>query len=580
MSESTNTTPNTRKSPRAQAITTFALVAGILLVLNIVAYYFRFQLDLTEEKRYTITQPTKDLLKKVNEVVYVKVLLEGEFPAGFKRLQTATLDLLEDFKDINGNIEYEFYDPAQGTPKEINERREDYKKQGILPINLRMKDVDETKELIIYPWAILSYKGKQQKVNLLEGEVLGMSNDMVLNNSIALLEYKLANGIQKLVATSKPTVAFLEGQGEMEAPFYADFRKSLDQYFQTWVFSLDSLAAVPKDLNLLIVNRPTQPFDEKTKYKLDQYVMHGGKVIWMVDKLLVNLDSLRNEKAEFIPKENDLKLDDLLFQYGVRLQPNIINDLQCSRIPLVTGRMGSGNQYDMFPCFYHPTVIPMINHPVVKSIDRVQLYFPSSMDTIKTATPVVKTILLQSSKYSKLQFAPVRLNLEVFRYDPVPEKFNKPHQNVAVLLEGEFGSLYEGRVTAAMQEGLDKIKMPFVAKSVPTKQLVISDGDVIRNLFDPNTRRVSPTGYNTFERHTYGNKEFMLNAIEYMLNDGGIIAARSKEVIFRPLDVNRARNNRLQWQLLNVGLPIALVLLFGFLFHTWRNRRWTQLKTA
>ena len=558
-----------------QSLIQLLLAAGILLFLNILGSFIHAKFDLTEEKRYTLTQPTVDLLDGLDEIVYVQVLLEGEFPAGFKRLQNATLEMLDDFRGVNGFVEYTFDNPSEGAVEDINKRRETLAKQGIIPTNLRVKDVDETKEQQIYPWAIFNYKGRSIPVNLLENEMAGVSPEVVLNNSVSLLEYKFANAIQKLQTNRKPNVLFTQGHGELADFEVQSFRNALSAYYNTGFITLDSVVQIKEEASVLVIAKPRIEFSEKDKFKIDQYIMNGGRVLWLVDRLGVDIDSLRGRK-DFIPFDYPLNIEDMLFKYGVRIQPNLVLDLECSNMPLVSGMVGNSPQFDLFPCFYHPLIAPASNHPIVKSLDRINLLFPNTIDTVQTRTNVRKTVLLKSSQYSRMQLTPVRIDLEAFRYDPDPAKFNKGPQNVAVLLEGNFASNYANRVSADFQAGLDQLNVQFKDKSVYTRQLVVSDGDLAKNWFNRQSNQLLPLGYNRFERRIFSaNKDFLINAIEYLLDGKGIIEARSKEVKLRLLDTVKASNERTKWRMINIVIPLVFLALFGFGYNYFRKRRFT-----
>jgi ABC-2 type transport system permease protein len=567
-----------RNSKKIQAFIQLALFAGILLALNILAnarinnrtlYTY---LDMTEEKRFTLTKASRSLLEELDDVVFIRVLLEGEFPAGFKRLQSSTRDMLDDFRSTSGYIEYQFDNPNAGTAKEINQRREDLAKDGILPINLRVKGVDGTEERQIYPFAIVYYKNRSMAVKLLENEVPGVPPEIILNNSIGLLEYKLANAIQKLRTNRRPNILFTTGHGELEGLETADLEKSLYEFYEMGRLHLDSIVEIKQECAVLIVAKPTQPFSDKDKFKIDQYVMNGGKVLWLLDKVAVSLDSLRGRSA-YYPNEYDLNLDDLLFRYGIRIQPNLVLDIQCSRIPLATGVVGNAPQFDYFPYPYHLVVAPRANHPVVKSLGVVNLLYPNTIDTdVEVKTDLQKTVLLESSPNSRLQFLPVKMDFEFLRYDLDAGKFNKPPQALAMLLEGVFPSPYENRVTESMLAGLRELGMEYRAQSLPTRMIVVSDGDIAKSRVNLAQKSFSPLGYNEFERFLFANKEFLLNAIEYLMDDKGVIEARGKEVRLRLLDTVRAKQEKTFWQIFNIGLPLLFLALFG-LAYNW-VRRW------
>lgn len=552
---------------------TQALILGLVLILlNIVSSYFFFRIDLTGDKRYTLTKPTRELLKGVKDVISVKVLLDGEFPAGFKRLQQSAKEMLDDFRSVNPNIHYDFQDPNAGTPEQINDMRAKLKELGVIPTNLRIQQNDKTEEKIIFPYAIVNYGTRKYIVNLLESNTPGTSPEVVLNNSVGLLEYKFANAIQKLLKREKQNILFTAGHGELQQLETTDLESTLRESYNTGRVNLDTIVQIKNVIDLLIVARPRTEFDEKTKFKIDQYVMHGGKVLWLVDKLAVSLDSLRRPGNAYVPYDYTLNLDDMLFKYGARIQNNMVLDMECSKIPLQTGMLGNTPQYDEFPWYYFPAVLPKSNHPVVKSLDRVNLYFPSTIDTIQTKTPVRKEILLASSKYSRLQPNTTRLNFEVLRYDAEPERFNKPYQPMAVLLEGKFPSLYENRVTPEMESGLKELGMKFEPVSKDTRMIVVSDGDIARNTFNPTTGEMRPLGYNQYERRIYGNKNFLINCVDYLVEGRGIIEARGREVKLRLLDNVKVRDEKSFWQLVNVLVPVILLVVAG-IGYTWLRKR-------
>ena len=572
---STQKNTNNRK---AQSLLQLLLFAGVLLFLNILANAriggraLYAAVDMTEEQRYTLTGATRNLLENLDDVVYVKVLLEGDFPAGFKRLQAATRDVLDDFRSASGYIEYEFEDPGAGTTEQVNQRREQLSKDGVNPINLRVKGVEGTSEKLIYPYAVIYYKNRNFIVNLLENEVPGVPPEVTLNNSVGLLEYKLANAIQKLQLARKPNIVFTSGQGELNPMETADLEKSLREFYETGRVNLDSVVSIGPEAAALIIAKPTLPFSEKNKFKIDQYIMGGGKVLWLLDKVAVSLDSLRG-RQNYYPNEYDLNLDDMLFKYGLRIQPDLVLDIQCSTIPLATGMVGNAPQFDYFRYPYHLVVAPQSNHPVVKSLGAVNLLYASSIDTsVQTKTGVEKTVLLQSSRNTRVQLIPVEMNFEFLRYDLDPTKFDQGPRALALALEGVFPSVYENRVTASMLDGLNQLGLEFRPQSEPTRMIVVSDGDVAKNKINPSNQSFSPLGYNEFDRFLFANKDLLLNSLEYLLDDNGVIAARGKEVRLRLLDTVRAKQESAFWQLLNIGLPLAFLAVFG-LFYNWVRRR-------
>lgn len=568
-----------KKNSRIQSLIQIALFAGILIFINIVAnarvkgkslYSF---IDLTEEKRFSLTDGTLNLLHELDDQVYVNVLLEGDFPAGFKRLQNAIRDILEDFRTESGYIEYGFENPTAGKPADARKRQEILAEEGIFPINLRLKDASSTSKQLIYPHAIIRYKGRSWSVNLLENEVPGMSNEVILNNSIGLLEYKIANTIQKLQNSKAPAIAFTEGHGELRAIETADLEKTLREYYQTGRINLDSIVSIEQEANVLIIAKPQRPFSDKDKFKIDQYIMNGGKVLWLLDQVAVTLDSLQGRKAYF-PSPYDLNLDDLLFRYGIRLQSNLLLDLQCTNIPLATGYVGNAPQLELYRYPYHIVATPRSSHPAVKSLGPINLYYANSIDgTIETKTNIQKTVLLTTSNNTRYQRLPVEMNFEFLRYEPDVTKFDKGPQTVALLLEGNFSSLYENRVAPEMLNALTSIGISFKKQSEPNKMIVVSDGDVAKNTVKGGGQSYNPLGWNEFDKYKFANKDFIINMIEYMIDDRGLIAARGKDIKLRMMDTTRAKEESNKWQLINLVLPLAFLGLFGFGFNWVRRRR-------
>jgi ABC-2 type transport system permease protein len=567
---------------RRHSLTQLGSFVGIVLMLNIIGGYFFGHIDLTGDKRFTLTKATERTLNNLKDVVYVEVMLEGEFPAGFKRLRNAVQDFLDRARALSGGkIEYKFTDPLEGSPDAVKELQESLRKKGIFPVNLQVKSDEEYSEKLIYPGALLRFADREIPVKLLENDIPGIPKEVILNNSISLIEYKLMNAIKKLQVHSRPKIAFTTGHLELEPQYTADLEKSLRTYYDIARINLDSIVKIDTEIDLLVVAKPRTAFAEKHKFLFDQYIMHGGKVMWLIDPLNVSLDSMRT-RNEVIPYEYPLNLQDLLYKYGCRINNNLALDLQCTKIPLQVGMMGNTPQYELKPWFYYPVAFPPsgTDNPITKGLDGVNLDFPATLDTIRTKTPVTKTILLATSQYSREQYAPVRINFEILHYKPEPAQFNKPHLPMAVLLEGTFPSLYENRITDELNNTLAQLGTEFQKTSTPTKMLVVADGDIASNPFDAAERKVLPLGFNKFEKYTFANKDFLLNAVEYLLDKEGLITARSKEVRLRMLDKVKAQNEKTFWQVLNIALPLLLLALFGVLFNYLRRRRYTIPSSA
>jgi ABC-2 type transport system permease protein len=555
---------------RRQSMMRLGYVVGIAIFLNILSGVFFTHVDLTADKRFTLTEPTRELLRELDDNVYVEVLLDGAFPAGFKRLQRSVREMLGEFRMQSGYIAYRFTDPGAGTAEDIRARREKLAGEGIVPTNLTIKTSEGREERLIYPYAKITYRGRTAVVDLLDEDARGRNPEEQLNTSISELEYKLANAMHKLQIGAKEIIGFTVGHGELGDAERKSLVGYLRSYYEVGTFHLDSATYVPQEVKVLVVAKPRRPFSERDLFLLDQYVMNGGKVIWLIDPLNVELDSLRG-KSGYVATDYPLNINDLLFRYGARVNPDLVLDWQCSRIPMVIDAKGT---QELFKWYYHPIVIPQTDHVTVKNLDGINLYFPASVDTIKTRTAVRKTILLQTSERSKIQPNVTRINFDILRYgDELAGAFNKRHIPVAVLLEGVFPSVFENRLTAEMEEGLASIRQPFKSESVPTRMVVISDGDIARNMVSM-TGQAVPLGFNQFERFQFSNKDFLLNLVEYLRDDNGIIAARGREVVLRLMDTPRAEEQELWWQLLNVMVPLLFLAGFGTAYSWWRRRRY------
>lgn len=562
------------KGQKAKDFINFGLVIAIIIAINVIASYAYKIWDFTEEKRYTLTQPTKELLREVDEIVYVRVLLDGNLQAGFKRLRNSTLEILKDMRAINPNIEFDFEDPTAGKTEEVNARKEELAKNGILPAKVGIQKNNERSEQLIYPYAIINIGPRNLAINLLEAQGLDISNEESLNNSVSLLEYKFSNAIQKLYDADRPNILITEGNGELQPRQTAFLENMLRTNYDIGRINLDSINQIGEALDLLIVAGPKKQVSQRSQFLIDQYVMNGGKSLWMIDYMNVTLDSI-NTYGTFIPDIHPIGLEDMFFKYGFRIQPNLILDLQSTRIAQVVGTAGGKAQQELLRYFYHPLIASRSQHPIVKSIDRVNMFFPSTIDTLKTNADIRKEILLSSSNYSRFQVPPVRMNFDFLRYEADESKFNKGPQPVAVLLEGKFESLFKNRVSERMNTMLNDLGRTFKEESVETKMAVISDADFAKNHFSERTQKFSPIGYNMYEQQVFrGNQQFLLNTIEYLLDDRGLLEARGKEVKLRLLDGVEIRNNRGYWQFLNIICPLIFLIITGLIYTFIRRRRY------
>jgi ABC-2 type transport system permease protein len=480
--------------------------------------------------------------------------------------------MLLDFQSENTRISYQFEDPLAGNTEQVNTRKKQLAELGVLPVSLNVRENGERSQKLTYPYALFYYKGRSIPVNFLENQIPGVPPDVILNKAINLLEYKFVHAIQQLKQSTKPTILFVEGHGESLPAETADLENSLRETYNTGRIILDSVIAIDTSVKTVIISSPKSAFSDKDNFKIDQYVMRGGKLLVLADKIALHLDSLR--RGTYMPNERDLNLDDLLFKYGARLQPNLLLDMQSSVIPLATGQVGNAPQFEYFRYPYHLVVIPNSNHPAVKNIGPVNMQFAGGIDTVGTKYPIKKTVLLHTSEESRYQFLPLRMNFDFLRY-PLDEKlFNKGPQTVALLLEGSFSSLFENRVAPAMLSFLKNQGRPFVNKSPETKIMVISDADIIRNRIDKQTGKIIPAGYNEFEKYTFANKDLLLNILEYLSDSDGIIEARGKDIKLRLLNTTKIKEEKLKWQIINLFLPLVLITLGGLLFNFIRQRRY------
>ena len=558
-----------------QNISQFLLAVAIIIVINVIGSFYHGYIDLTEEKRYTLSKSTEKVIDKLDDAVYVTVLLDGKFPAGFKRLQLATRDLLKDLKDINPNIEFSFEDPSEGNTDDVKNRREQLAQDGINPTSLRFLDGDEYVQKAIYPYALINYRGKFSAINLLQEQAPGTSDDATLNKSIELLEYKFVNIFQKLQDDVRKNIVFLTGQGELPVQNTIRLERQLRQYYNTGRINIDSVTMLDAAIDLLIIAAPKQAYSEPDKFKIDQYLMNGGKIIWLLDVTDASLDSISKHKF-YVPQPLPLNIDDMLFKYGVRLKPDFVLDLESTKIPQVTGEQGGAAQQTMLKWYYHVLAQSGNNHPIVKNLDRVLTKFPSTIDTLQTKTDISFTPLLTSSPYSRYQMSPVRLNFEILKTSPDVTKFNKGRQLIGVLLEGTFPSLFENRVSAAFSNTLKQLEQEYRNVSVPTKQIVITDSDFMKNEVNYRDNSAEPIGFDIWERQIFpGNKDFILNSVEYMLDENGVLDSRAKEVKLRMLDVVKTKTEKRYWQFFNILLPLLLLLIFGVSYNAIRKKRYS-----
>ncbi|NNE27800.1 MAG: gliding motility-associated ABC transporter substrate-binding protein GldG, partial [Saprospiraceae bacterium] len=497
------------------------IVFVILLLLNALAKEFNVFIDLTEEKRFTLTPSTSTMLQDVDDIVLLEILLEGDLTSSFNRLKDRTEEIVKQFKGVNPLIEYNFINPSAGTVKDINTVRENLRKDGIFPTNLFVTEGSQRVEKLIYPYIIVKYGERKIPVNLLEPIGRGGNEEMALNKSVRLLEFKIANALSKLFQKEQPIVLFTEGHGELQGEQTAKLETDLSSTIITGRINLDSIYQLDAQVDILVVAKPQSAFSTRDKFIIDQYIMQGGKVIWLIDQFHINLDSI-NRYGVYIPRPVEHNLDDLFFKYGVRINKDLVMDLENSKIPQVIGMQGGQAQQDLFPWVYHPLLRGNNASAITSNIDRVSSTFTSSIKLLESPLDLNGTTLLTSSANSRFQVYPMRLSFDILKVEQKPEKYNKQFLPAAVIVEGRFESFYKNRVSEEMNSTLNAIGAAFKEVSPETSQIFVGDGDIIKNLYRDG--RISPIGFNKWEGITYaGNNDFILNAIDYLLDDYGLI---------------------------------------------------------
>ena len=579
---------NKRKNLKKNQIVAFLITVAIVVLVNVIGSYVFTRFDLTSEKRYTLSPTTKEILNDLDDYVYFKVYLEGDFPAGFKKLRRETKEMLDEFRAYSKFIDYEFINPSEsGNEAEIKETYNQLYRSGLNPTDLNVKNSDgSSKQMVIWPGALVSYRNNTEiAIDLLENQI-GQSSEDALNASMQNLEFRLVDAVKKVTRLEKPFVAIIEGHGEWGEQEMYDITQTLSQKYNVERKAIDGKidalmhrtqdttrdVKVFPSYDAIIIAKPMQHFDEKDKFLIDQYIMHGGKVLWLVEPVYATMDSLQNQEST-IGIEQDLNLDDMLFKYGVRLNRDLLLDLTCASLPIRTGQVGGQAQLEYFRWYYFPLLQAASEHPLVRNMNAIKADFVSSMDATTSANGIEQIPLLKTSSYTKVSGAPVFISLSMLRQTPDQRMFNSKGKNVAYLLKGSFQSLYANRVP---QEIVDDQATDFMEESVSTAMIVVSDGDLIRNQIDIRTRKPLPLGFDQYTGITYTNKEFIENAISYLVDGEGLIDIRSRELKVRLLDATKVSKERVKWQVINTLVPIAIIILLGLVMAFVRKRKYSK----
>lgn len=582
-------TSENRRTTYRQSFIQLLIGLALLLSINTIGSFFFYRLDLTSEKRYSLSPATREMLKNLDDVVYFKVYLDGDFPAGFKRLQKETQEMLDEFRAYNENIQYEFINPSASSDKK--ERESLYAQlyqSGLNPTQLQVNKDDGMTQQVIFPGALVAYKGKELPIDLLTTQ-LGAPPEQQLNNSVQSLEYNLSNVIRKLIVTEKPKIALIQGHGELNGVHIADIASALSEYYTVEPVTIggrisalsghhpgkDSTATIVSNkYKAIIIAKPDSAFSEKDKFIIDQFIMQGGRALWLVDPVYAEMDSLQNQN-QTIGITNATNLDDLFFNYGVRMNNALVLDATALPIPVVTGRIGDQPKTEFLPWYFFPVVTPSSQHPIVRNLNAIKFEFTGFLDTLEIPG-IKKTILLSSSKYSRSLDAPVMISLEMLHQAQDVSQFTQSDLPLGALLEGEFVSLFLNRVPPELS-GAPEIG--FTSKSKPTRMIVFADGDLPKSQIQPsdNGPIPLPAGYDRFTRQQFGNRDLILNAVNYLCDDSGMLSVRSRELKLRMLDGTRIRTEELKWQLINTVVPVLLVITIGLLYFVYRKRRYTRI---
>lgn len=580
---------NKRKGLKKTQIVSFIVTLVIIVVVNVIGSFVFTRFDLTSEKRYTLSDTTKEILGGINDYVYFKVYLEGDFPAGFKKLRRETKEMLDEFRAYSKYIDYEFINPSEYA--DAAERNEVFKtlyQAGLNPTELSVQNADgSAKQMIIWPGALVSYcNDNEVAIDLLESQK-GQLSEEALNASMQNLEFRLIEAVKNVTQSKKPNIAFIEGHGELEEKYVYDIAQTLSRNYNVSRIAIEGrvdalmhrteadaegkVKAFPS-FDAIVIAKPTQSFDERDKFLIDQYVMHGGKVLWLVEPVMATMDSLQTQEST-IGVDLDLNLDDMLFKYGVRLNHDLLLDLNCAALPVRTGQVAGQAQLEFFRWFYFPLLQAASKHAMVRNMNAIKADFVSSLDATTSANGITQIPLLKTSDYTKVSGTPVFITLAMLKQTPDRRMFPTKGKTVAYLLKGSFESLYANRLP---QEIVESEEMQFLAESKPTAMIVVADGDIIRNQIDVKRQMPLALGFDQYTGNTYGNKEFIQNAISYLVDGEGIIDIRSRELKIRLLDQTKINQSRVKWQLVNTLLPVALIVVFGAIMAYIRKRKYSK----
>lgn len=547
-----------------------SLLIIAVIALNFISSKLYKRFDLTTDKRYTLSESAINIIKDIESPVVIDIFLDGDdFPSEFRRLQNETKQLLEEFSAVNNQISFNFINPLQDeTTRDRNIQQ--LTQRGLTPMQLSVQENGKSSQAIIFPWALASFNEKTVIIPLVKNKI-GATQQELVSNSVQHLEYAFADGFSKLTNPKNKKIAILKGNKQLEDKYIANFLKKIGEYYLIAPFTLDSVSATPqktlKDLekfDLIISAKPTEAFTEEEKLVLDQFTINGGKSLWLIDAVAIEKDSLYNDAGKNFAIARELNLTDFFFKYGVRINPVITSTLYSAPITLAMGS-GSESQFQNLRWPYSPLAISNNKHPIVNNLNLVKFDFANQIDTLKNS--IKKTILLETAELTKLEGTPREISLNLVTQEQNPVSFNKGKQALAVLLEGEFNSVYTNRIKPFKLSNEKN-------KSVSTKMVVIADGDIIKNEVGRNGPE--ELGFDRWTGQTYGNKEFLLNTVNYLLDDNGLINIRSKEIAVTFLNQQKIAAEKTKWQLINITLPLVLLGVFGIAFNYFRKKKYAS----
>ena len=553
------------------------ITIAVLVGVNWLASLYHTRIDFTNEKRFTLSTPTKKVLQKLDDVVQVDVFLKGDFPSGFKKLAISTNEILSEFKEVAGKkLQYRFISPDENVEGTNVLWADTLGALGYYPINLTSQIKEGQQQQNIYPVAFVHYKQNILPVMIYQGKTKAITYPEI-NSAEAMMEFNFISAIDKLLQTEKPMVGYTVGNGEPTGYTVEDLvQNTLQQDYRFYTINPNSQPAIPKEFKVLFVVKPTQPFSDVAKLKLDQYVMNGGKIIFFLDKLNAELDSLQTKKGEVVAYDRGLELNDMLFKYGARINSDLVMDLQCDFLPFDV----SGNdQFELLPWNYFPVFETKSNHVINKNLGFVSGRFVNSIDTVE-AEGIKKTFLLSSSPNSRSIATPALISVLENVSEPENEKFKRSSIPVAVLLEGKFQSLFSNRLSQAMNDSLQRIGAIFMSQCIAdNKMIVVADGDIVLNSVVKGNQAI-PMGMNPFtfgsqREFAFANKDFLQNCLDYLINTSNLTEAKSKDYTLRLLDKKKVESEKTTWQIINILVPVILVLLFALLFQFIRKRKYT-----